>query len=158
MSEWGWSPERNLGIWRHGAAWLKPLMAAVPYLTVLLLLVLLWFVGGTMSAARGVLFDLPAGDFSDTARADLVALVMPVRHECVVFFDDARYLLDDEGSMRGFSESVSERLRASEGKTLLILADRRVPSGRLMEAVAAARRCGVGRVLVAGRRNGGGEQ
>ena len=85
MSEWGWSPERNLGIWRHGAAWLKPLMAAVPYLTVLLLLVLLWFVGGTMSAARGVLFDLPAGDFSDTARADLVALVMPVRHECVVF-------------------------------------------------------------------------
>ena len=157
MSEWGWSPERNLGIWRHGAAWLKPLMAAVPYLTVLLLLVLLWFVGGTMSAARGVLFDLPAGDFSDAARADLVALVMPVRHESVVFFDDARYLLGDEGSMRGFSESVSERLRASEGKTLLILADRRVSTGHLMEIVSAAKRSGVTKVLLAGKRGGGTE-
>ena len=56
---WKWTPERTLGIWRHGAAWTRPVTAAIPYLTVMLLLLMLHFVGGTLTSAKGVLFDLP---------------------------------------------------------------------------------------------------
>ena len=154
MSEWGWSPERNLGIWRHGAAWLRPVMAAVPYLTVGLLLLLLLFVSGTLSSARGVLFDLPAGEFEDVDRTELVVLVMPVQRETTILFDDSRYLLDDEASMRNFRVSLTERMERCERKSLLVLADRRISSGHLMETVAAVRKCGVEKVLVAGRSGG----
>ena len=59
MSPWKWTPERTQGIWRHGPAWMKPLAAAVPWLTVLLLLLMLHMVGGTFVTNRGALFDLP---------------------------------------------------------------------------------------------------
>ena len=123
----------------------KVALSSAPFLTVALLLLMLFFVSGTLSAARGVLFDLPVGDFADVEQTELVALVMPVQHETTVFFDDSRYLVGDEASMRGFADSLSERLSRSERKTLLILADRRVSSGSLMEAVAAARTCGASR-------------
>ena len=157
MSPWGWTPERNLGIWRHGAGWLRPAFAAMPYLTVGLLLVQLLFLGGTLSATKGVLFELPSGAFSDVERTDLIALVMPVGHETVVFFDDARYVLGDASSMRNFAENLSERVSHSAGKSLLVLADRRVPSGGLVELVALARTHAVERVLVAGKREDGAE-
>lgn len=157
MTEWGWTPERNLGIWRHGAGWLRPLATAAPYLTVGVLLLMLFFVGGTMSAAKGVLFDLPAGDFTDVGQAELVALVMPVQRETTVFFDDSRYLVGDAASMRNFADSVAARLERCEQKTLLVMADRRVSADSLLAAVSAAKRGGASKVLVAGRRDGGGE-
>lgn len=154
MSEWGWTPERNLGIWRHGAGWLKPVMAAIPCLTVGVLLLMLYFVGGTFSSAKGVLFDLPTGEFSDADAVEAVVLVMPVSHETMVFFDDSRYLLGDGASMRTFGESLSERMERSEKKTVLFLADRRISSGKLMELMSVARKSGAGKVLVAGKRGG----
>lgn len=152
MSGWGWTPERNLGIWRHGAGWLKPMLAAVPYVTVGVLLLMLFFVSGTLSSVRGVLFELPAGTFSDAENTDLVALVMPVSHETVVFFDDSRYVLGDAASMRSFSENLSERVGHGKDKSLLLLADRRVPVGQLMELVSLSRQHSIERVLVAGKR------
>ena len=154
MSEWGWKPERQLGIWRYGAGWLKPVMAAVPFVTVCLLLVMLFFVSGTMSSASGVLFDLPDGTVGEREKTDLVALVMPVSHETMVFFDDTRYPANDETSLRSLSEDLANGLRRTENKSLLLLVDRRVSTGTLMEVVALARKSGVARVLVAGKRSG----
>lgn len=152
MSEWGWTPGRSLGIWRYGAGWLRPLMAAVPYVTVGLLLLMLYVVSGTMAASRGVLFDLPSGEFVDAEKTGLVALVMPVSRETTVFFDDSRYLLGDETSMRSFRENLTDCLERSADKTLLLLVDRRVSAGHLMELMALAKTCGVARTLVAGKR------
>lgn len=151
MNDWNWTPKRNLGIWRHGALWLRPLVAATPYLTVGLLLLMLYVLSGTLSISRGTVFDLPAGDYTDFKETDLVAVLMPVSRDTMIFFDDSRYLLDDEGAMRSFRDDLSARLGHAEKKTLLLLADRRIPSGRLMELVAQVRACGVERVLVAGR-------
>ena len=152
MNGWKWLPERNLGIWRQGAPWLRPLAAAAPYLTVGLLLVMLYVLSGTYSLAKGTLFDLPEGDFADVKETDLVAAVMPVANETVVFFDDSRYLLDDEAAMRSFRRDLSRRLESAERKTLLLLADRRISTGSMMGLVERIRACGVARVLVAGRR------
>ena len=152
MSQWGWTPARNLGIWRYGAGWSRPIAAAIPYLTVCLLLIMMHMIGGTMTSCRGVLFDLPDGALSDGEASELVALVMPVQHETMIVFDDARYLLGDAASMRSFGEDLSGSVERRTGKPLLILADRRVSTGHLMEIVSAAKRSGVGKVLLAGKR------
>ena len=157
MSQWGWTPVRNLGVWRYGAGWIRPIAAAIPYLTVGLLLLMMQMIGGTLTAYRGVLFDLPGGDFADGDSQGMVALVMPVQRETMVVFDDVRYLLGDAASMRSFAESLADGTGRREGKSLLILADRRVSTGDLMEVVSAAKRSGVSKVLLAGKR-GGGEQ
>ena len=152
MSQWGWTPARNLGIWRYGAGWSRPIAAAIPYLTVCLLLIMMHMVGGTMTSCRGVLFDLPDGSLSDGEASELVALVMPVQHETMIVFDDARYLLGDAASMRSFGEDLSGSVERRTGKSLLILADRRVSTGHLMEVVSAAKRSGVDKILLAGKR------
>ena len=157
MSEWGWTPERNLGIWRHGAGWLKPVMAAVPYVTVCVLLLLIFYVGELLPSARGVLLSLPEGEFADAEKTGLVAIATPVSGETRIFFDDARYLLNDESSLRNFSRDLAERAEHAENKSLLLLADRRISSVELLKLVARARQSGVDKVLVAGKRGGEGE-
>ena len=152
MSQWGWTPARNLGIWRYGAGWNRPIAAAIPCLTVCLLLIMMHMVGGTMTSGRGILFDLPDGVQSDGEASELVALVMPVQHETMIVFDDARYLLGDAASMRSFREDLLGSVERRAGKSLLILADKRVATGHLMEVVSAAKRCGVSKVLLAGKR------
>lgn len=148
-TQWGWTPERTLGIWRHGAAWMRPIAAAVPYLTVLLLLAMLHFVGGTLTSAKGVLFDLPEAGLAEGEATGLVALVMPMPHETMVFFDDSRYLLGDEASLRALGENLAMRVEKSPSRTLLVLADKRVAGGELMRLAAVARRNGVERLLFA---------
>ena len=152
MSQWGWSPERNLGIWRHGAGWLRPVAAALPALTVGTLLLMMLFLGGTLTSARGVLFDLPEGGFAVGENPGLVALVMPVSREITVFFDDSRYLQGDGVSMRSFGDNLAECAGRSETKSLLVLADRRVPTSCLMDIVTTARRSGIEKVVLAAKR------
>ena len=150
MKDWGWRPERTTGIWRHGAGWMRPFVAAVPFLSVLLLLMMLHFASGTLTMTQGVLFDLPSSDGLVGAEAtDLVALVMPMRHGTMVFFDDSRYLLDEASSVRSFVERVEELVAASDAKTFLVLADRRVSGGDLMKIATIVRNCGVRQLLFA---------
>ena len=148
---WKWTPERTLGIWRHGAPWLRPVVAAAPYVTILLLLLMLHIASGALTAAKGVLFDLPATGLSDGAATRLVALMLPRDHETLVFFDDSRYILGDDASLRALGENLAARTERTEDKTLLVLADRRVSGGDLMKFAETARRNGVARVLFAGK-------
>lgn len=149
MIDWKWRPERTAGIWRHGAGWLRPILAAVPYLTVLVLLLMLLVVTGTLTVAKGTLFDLPEGSVAEGEATELVALVMPARHETVVLFDDTRYVLDDVASLRFWGEHLAERAAKSERKVLLVMADRRVSSGNLMKLASIVRQSGIRKVLFA---------
>ena len=78
---------------------------------------------------------------------------MPMSRETTVFFDDSRYQLGDASSMRNFRESLVDSLSRSDDKTLLLMSDRRISAGNLMELMTMARECGVTKVFVAGRRN-----
>jgi len=158
VSPWGWSPARSLGIWRYGAGWMRPILAAVPYLTVGLLLLLLYFVGGTLTSSKGLLFDLPEGTFGDVEDVGLVLLVAPAPHsDMMVFFDETRYLLQDKVAMTRLGEDLAESVERSEKKTLLVLADCRVPAGKLLGLLAIAKRSGADRVLFAGKEPRGDE-
>ena len=147
-----------MGIWRHGAGWLRPFVAAAPYVTVGLLLLMLYMVGGTLTAEKGLLFDLPEGEAGEGAQTDLVALVMPLRRETVVFFDDSRYVLGDATSLRSFGEQLADRIAGRESMALLVLADRRVSGGEIMELAAVARQSGAARVLLAVKRTEAADQ
>lgn len=157
MSQWGWEPKHNLGIWRYGAGWMRPIGVALPFLTIGLLLMMFHFISETLTLSNGVLFDLPEGGLANGETPELVALVMPVNHENMVFFDDSRYQLNDAGSMRKFHENLAARIERSDRKSLLLLADRRISVDRLLDLVAHARKSGVEKVLLAGKRAGGGE-
>ena len=157
MSPWGWSPERSPGIWRHGPAWLRPAAAAVPYLTVGLLLLTLHVVSGTLAATEGVLFDLPDAAPTDAVGESPVALMMATPRETLVFFDDTRYLTGDAASMCALGEQLAARFAQGRRKSLLVLADRRVAGGELMRFAALAKASGVGRVLFAEKKASPGE-
>lgn len=153
MNGWEWMPERTQGIWRHGAPCLKPLAAAAPFLSVLLLVLQFHMSGGTFTTAKGVLFDLPAPGIAEGESTDLTALMMAMPLKTLVFFDDSRYILGDDASVKAFGEHLAERIGKTENKTLLVLADRRVEGGELMKFAAVVRRHGVSRVLFAEKKS-----
>ena len=49
MSQWGWTPARHVDVWRYGAGWIRPVAAAIPFLTVGLLLVMMQMIGGRLN-------------------------------------------------------------------------------------------------------------
>lgn len=152
MSPWGWEPKRTEGIWRYGASWMRPILAAIPWLTVLLLLVLLYLIGGKLTVSRGIAVELPEGTQEDGLKTELVALVLQMPRETLVFFDDSRYIVGDGASSRALADHLSDRVSRSKNKTLLVLADRRVASGDLFKLSTMAKSAGVQRLLFAEKR------
>ena len=156
--EWGWRPAQAEGIWRHGARWTKPLFAAVPWITLVLLLVMFSLLGDRLTAAPGVVFDLPAPVGRQTAAPDMTMLALPSANVgesggTLAFFDDARYVLDDPQSVALLREQLLSHVQDGSARTtLLVLADRRVTSGDLLRLVGIARDSGVKRVQIAERR------
>jgi len=152
--KWGWSEARTAG--ESGSsgsiAWLRPLSAAVPWITVGLLTLMLYMVSGVYTRSTGLAVSLPDTGIGEGLRASLVALVIPSARETLVFFDDTRYVLDDESSLAAFGEQLAERARKAKEDSLLVLADGRVASGKLMTVAAEAKRRGIARLLFAERR------
>jgi biopolymer transport protein ExbD len=113
-------------------------------------------IGGTMTSAEGVLFDLPSSDLSDGEATSLVVLVMamPNAGETYVFFDDARYSLGSDISVSAFAEHLTDRVSKSDEKTLLVLSDRTVTCEQLIRMAAVSRKCGLERILFANKRAG----
>lgn len=160
QGHWGWRPRQSEGIWRHGCAWTKPLFAAVPWITLTLLLALFAFIGDRLPQVQGLVCDLPSPvprNEADTATdaTGLAALVLPAADaegDTLVFFDDARYSLSDETSLASLRDRIGARAAAEPSRTLLLLADKRVPAGDVMRLVGVARESGLERVQIAERR------
>ncbi len=148
---WGWMPELPEGMWRHVPSWLRPLFSAVPWITAGILLLMLQMVGGTLTRAEGVIFDLPETGLSEGEATPLVALVLPLQNETCVFFDDARYSLDESVSMTAFGEHLAERVAKVDVKALLVLSDKRVVCGDISKVAAIARASGLERILFANK-------
>ena len=151
MSVWQWNPPRTDGIWRYGASALRPLVAAAPWLTVILLTVMFFFLSRPLTIARGTLFDLPSDGLAEGETTDLVAVLSPVVGDTLIFFDDARYHLGDGASSAAFSERLAEFSKRRAQSSLLVLADRRISSGELMKFSAIARISGISKVLFAAK-------
>lgn len=152
--KWGWSEAHAANELRGAGqiAWLRPLVSAVPWITVGLLTLMLSMVSGVYTRAQGLAVSLPDTGIGEGLPTQLVALVIPSARETLVFFDDTRYVLDDPASLAAFGEQLAERARKAKEDSLLVLADGRVASGRLMAVAAEAKRRGIARLLFAERR------
>lgn len=151
-ASFNWQPPRFEGVWHHGTASLRPLVAAAPWLTILCLLVLFSLVGGALVTDRGALFDLPETSLAQGAVTGPVAWIVPVQRDTLVFFDDARYRLGDESSAQAFVSHLTEVARADEGRAMLVLADARVSTGDLLRLGELIKASGIRKVLVAEKR------
>ncbi len=155
QGNWGWRPRQADGIWRHGCAWTKPLFAAVPWITLTILLALFAFIGDRLPQVPGLMCELPQPVAGQAQATGLAALVLPAAStgdETLVFFDDARYSLSDEASVSTLKERLGARSQAEPSSTFLLLADRRVPAGDIIRLVGIARESGLLRVQIAERR------
>ena len=156
--EWGWRPAQAEGIWRHGERWTKPLFAAAPWITLALLLVMFGLIGDRLAVAPGVVFDLPEPMGRQDAMPGATMLVLPSANVgenggALAFFDDARYVLDDQQSVALLRNQLVARVQENAAcSTLLVLADHRVASGDLLRLAGIAREAGVTHVQIAERR------
>ncbi|MGN0877413.1 MAG: hypothetical protein ACI4TC_09100 [Kiritimatiellia bacterium] len=155
MISWGWRNRRSYGLRDYAPRWLRPISAAVPWLTVGLLFQMICLLGGTLTTSEGLLFALPeegrAGlvEQKDLEEASLVALLLPTPQGTLVFFDDTRYVLDDDVQMARFAERLRDRVKTPGADALLALADRRISWGHLHRFGAYVRTGGVGRIQFA---------
>ena len=149
---WGWSEKRKTAR-RPGGDWLRPLSKAAPWLTVGVAVLMMALLSGTFSGAKGMLFELPSAESGDAVLPSAVALVMRASGETLVFFNDARYVLNDPASLAVFVEGLKRDFSSSMNKTedLLVLADKSVSCEELFKFAAAARAGGAKRVLFATR-------
>ncbi len=146
---------QHRSVYRFGGVWAHTLLAAVPWLNVLVIAVLLFAVHGRSVVAPGVIFDLPAAPLSEGLNAKMTALMIAVARdvaggdETLIFFDDERFSTRDPEQLAALSERVRARVALDGRRELLLLADRRVPHGDVMAFVNVARAAGVARVNVA---------
>lgn len=154
---WGWHARRNEGIWKYGPGWAKPLVAGAPWITICLLVLMFYGISGHFVSRPGTIFDLPPTAASEDIHPEHVALMLSVPRETaggaetLVYFDDARYILSDESSVRLLETRMAELTAAASRKELLLMCDRRVSHGEVMKFTDIARRAGVAMVQVAER-------
>ena len=151
MTRWNWQ-DAIYASCHHGApAWLGFLSAVAPWVTAAILFAMILVTSTVWTAADGAMFALPdkgVGDISDT---DAVAMAMPSTQGTLVFFDDTRYMLDDDAQVASFARQLKERVAQAESPVLLVLADKRVSGGDFMRIAAVAKANGVAKVLFAER-------
>lgn len=168
MRRWGWSRRRPDRLGKKSLPmWLRALSAAVPWITVLVLFLMITKIDGLFFLDSGTLIDLPDGS-ADRARCHTVAFMLYSDEGTLVFFDDTRFVLENPSQMEKLSRQLSERIsyvptsEVSEGAvhdasrpTLLLLVDKRITVEDQMAFVRIARKSGVERVMIAEKRNGG---
>lgn len=154
MSRWGWSggyPGRETD---PCPSWLRTASMLAPWISLVLLAMTIWVMGGVLTGREGIAFNLPEGDGTDAADASMSVLIIPSTQGTLVFFDDTRYLFDDERQMDEFAAQLAGRAAVSAKAVLLVLADRRVKGGELVKLADIARKQGVGQLFFAEKTDG----
>lgn len=100
----------------------------------------------------GIVFELPDSGVDEGELTGLVALVVPLANDTMVFFDDSRYMVSESGWKEAFLEHLSDQSARREQHTLMVLADRRVSAEVLMNLASLAKRSGVSKVMFAEKR------
>ncbi len=131
---------------------MKTLSIISAWLSVIILFGMMWLVGGKFTIAKGQLFDLPSFGNDEGAVTDLVAIVFPAARDTLVFFDDSRYSLSDEESLEKFQSHLEEVAKKATNPSLLLLSDKRVTAGELMQITTIAKKSGIEKLLLAERR------
>jgi len=154
-----WLPSirQKRGVYRFGGPWAQAVIYSVPWINTLILMVLLFLYHQRIAISPGIVFDLPSAPLREGSHTGLTALMFAVTHEsmareeALVFFDDARYMVQDDEQMSNLAEQIRLRMKNADSKDFLLLADKRVSHGDIMRFVTILRNTGVSKVNVAQR-------
>lgn len=142
-------PKNRIG---HG------LVSAAPWIDVVLLLICFVMLESRFVLQHGVVIDLPSSSSRSMVASDMVAIVRSVdggtgvRRE-IIFFDDERFLVENEGQMLDLKEAFVNHVEKHRGSAILIYADRHVMQGTLVTIFNMVRNAGVVRVNIATTRS-----
>lgn len=135
MTQWQWNNVRkthNSGkvLYRSPAA----SIGICSWLSVVFAMALVIVFGDTLSVAPGIEVELSGysaatGEVKD---CNLVALLLHGGGETLVFFDDARYTLNDPKSEAHFAGQLAERSQIADSKTMLVISDKDIAVGDIM--------------------------
>ncbi len=164
MRNWGWSRKRPGHLGRKSLPmWLRALSAAVPWITVLVLFLMVAKIGGMFFLDKGTVIELPDGA-GDVLKSEAVAFMFYTNEGTLVFFDDTRYVLKNSSQMDMFSRQLSRKVSYtsvsddgvdSSGASLLLLIDRRITVEEQMMVVRIAKKSGIARVMIAEKKDEG---
>jgi len=142
-------------VYRFGGVWAQAMLIAVPWLNAIILVVALLAANNRIAITAGVVFELPTAPLQEGSQDGLTVLMFSVSHETqageetLVFFDDERYLIQDEEQSARLVNRISGSLSIERQQDVLLLADKRVPHGDVMQFVNIARKAGAKRINVA---------
>lgn len=154
-SRWIQSVRLHRGVYRFGGPWAQAIIFSVPWINMLILILLLFLYHQRLAISPGIVFDLPSAPLREGSHTGLTALMFAVTHEsmvqeeALVFFDDARYMVQDDEQMASLAEQIRLRMKSSDDRDFLLLADKRVSHGDIMRFVTILRNAGVSKVNVA---------
>ena len=129
-------------------------MKAVPWITVLMLAVMMYMVAGTLTRGEGVVFALPEEGTGESETSRLVAVLSPQNQDTLVFFDDVRYVIADDAQMAQLGAQLAQGASLTGEKTMLVLADARIPLGDAMRFAKIVKSSGIERIFFANKRQG----
>ena len=140
---------------RFGGVWAQGMLMAIPWVNVIILVAVLLVVNSRIAITAGVVFELPSAPLHEGSQSGLTVLMFSVSRETqageetLVFFDDERYLIQDEEQIARLANRISASISIERHDDVLLLADKRVPHGDVMQFVNIARKAGAKRINVA---------
>ncbi|MGQ9662737.1 MAG: ExbD/TolR family protein [Kiritimatiellia bacterium] len=152
-----WSPDRLRRKYFLRGRFSQGFVSAAPWINVILLLIMFLALENRVVLQPGVVVDLPGAAFVDGTQPGLVAVILHVSGTAdkppreMVFFEDERFFTDTAEQMENLRRALEKQLRDKPDAPLVILADRRVPHGTVVEIVNLAREVGLRFVNVATR-------
>lgn len=153
--QWLQAVRNHRGVSRFGGPWAQAVMYSVPWINAIILFILFFLYHERITISPGIVFDLPPAPLREGSHTGLTALMFSVnqesmsREEAMVFFDDSRFMVEDNEQMSLLAEQIRVRLKNASSGDFLLLADKRVKHGDILRFVNILRQAGVSKVNVA---------
>ncbi len=125
-------------------------LQVVPWLNFVVVLALFFSLSGRLTLQPGVVFELPRAAFHEGIQQGLTLVMLRAQRaqgaETLIFFDDVRYQLSVPEQGEQLRAELARAALRPDGRQLLLLADRRIPHGDVMDLVNLARAAGIRQV------------
>ena len=131
------------------------LISMAPWLNLVLLILFFVMLDSKLVLKPGIVVDLPRAPFREGTRSDMIAVVLSVAgtergvREEIVFFNDVRFRIRQEGQMENLKQAFAAARKRYSNTDFLIQADHRVPNGTIVDLMNIAREAGIKRVVMA---------
>ncbi len=150
----GWNAEELRSRYTPRSRVSQGLMSMAPWVNLLLLLIFFLLVESRIVLQPGTVVDLPSATFAGGLQSDLDMVLLSVEgtkndHEELIFFEDERYLVDDDLRILALKRVLSEHVKNNQSFSLALYVDKTVQHGTVTRILEVAKTAGVKRINMA---------